>query len=254
MEEPDTMSLELLKSGDIERNPGPSTRSLERPTQEQCGKCSARFTNNAKPLTCIGCNLKFCKTKFACTGTTRWKIDKIASQGTGWSCMRCTVSAKNNDRAQPEVLVDVPTITRKCEQCKDTLTDKANPLTCGKCKKDFHKTKIECTGMSRWRVEKIIKEGKEWRCKGCRNERVPIPEPDPPDPPQPNDDNNQVKPGKCQHSECGNQIRKGVDFLICTGCKSHFHKRERCSQMTRKQVENLNRSTWTCLTCQEKKR
>ena len=166
--------------------------------------------------------------------------------------MRCTVSAKNNDRAQPEVLVDVPTTTRKCEQCKDTLTDKANPLTCGKCKKDFHKTKIECTGMSRWRVEKIIKEGKEWRCKGCRNERVPIPEPDPPDPPQPNDDNNQVKPGKCQHSECGNQIRKGVDFLICTGCKSHFHKRERCSQMTRKQVENLNRSTWTCLTCQEK--
>ena len=129
VEEPDTMSLELLKSGDIERNPGPSTRSLARSTREKCGKCSAEFSNNAKPLTCIGCNMKFCKTKFACTGTTRWKIDKITSQGTGWACMRCTSKAKNSDRVQQpetsETEDDSPTI-RKCGKCKDKLTDKAN--------------------------------------------------------------------------------------------------------------------------------
>ena len=61
-----------------------------------------------------------------------------------------------------------------------------------------------------------------------------------------------VKPGKCHASECRNQIRQGADFLICTTCKNHFHKQQRCSQMTRKQIENLNRNNWNCLGCQLK--
>ena len=132
MEEPDTMSLELLKSGDIESNPGPTNRSLERSTLEHCGKCRSHFTNNSKPLTCLGCSQKFCRSKFACTGTTRWKIDKLTSQGTGWSCMRCTARAKNTERAHAEASnedVTTPTLQRNQISHKSTNNQTTTAIT-----------------------------------------------------------------------------------------------------------------------------
>ena len=49
---------------------------------------------------------------------------------------------------------------------------------------------------------------------------------------------------------CLGPIRKGSDYLSSTSCKQHFHKQMKCSNMTRKQIEDLDRKTWTCLKCQ----
>ena len=130
-----------------------------------------------------------------------------------------------------------------CGDCGVKFSKNIKPLICSECKQGYHKT--NCSKESRWMADKIMAENKYWKCKPCREGRCPQPA-------NQTQTEEATPPGKCQASECRNKIKKGVDFLICSKCSSHFHKQERCSQMTRKQVENLDRKKWECLGCQLK--
>ena len=79
---------------------------------------------------------------------------------------------KSTERVHAESPSDNVTTpnTRECGKCKETITDKAKPIICDNCKKEFHKKKIDCTGITRWKIDKMFKEGIEWRCKECRSE------------------------------------------------------------------------------------
>ena len=114
-------------------------------------------------------------------------------------------------------------------------------MKCSTCVKSYHKT--TCKGETRWKMEKIIKEGITWSCKECRNGTGTATHQT-----NNNNHNNQVQPKKCR-ANCGSHIC--TDFLICSKCKHHFHKHQKCSHMSRKQIEMLDRSTWVCLGCQE---
>ena len=152
--EPDTVSQQLLKSGDIEVNPGPA----------HCGACNREFTLRNITARCGGCMKQFCKS--SCTGLTRWKIDKALREGTSWRCKECLGE-------QPE------------------KRNKKHPTTEG------------------------------------------------------------IIPGKCTADGCKRNIRATDDFLICSTCQKHWHKKRGCSEMTIKQVLNLgDRSTWGCPRCQ----
>ena len=60
-----------------------------------------------------------------------------------------------------------------------------------------------------------------------------------------------LEPGRCRATKCDKKIRASDDFLACSKCESQWHKNTRCSEMTRKQVENLgDRLSWICPTCE----
>ena len=65
---PNTVSQLLLRSGDVERNPGP------RPGDEDvCGDCGVQFTHASRPVQCGECSQRFCRTakpgvKVTCVG------------------------------------------------------------------------------------------------------------------------------------------------------------------------------------------
>ena len=60
-----------------------------------------------------------------------------------------------------------------------------------------------------------------------------------------------MTPSKCGNSKCkAKKIRARNDFLVCTKCKSQFHKQESCSGMTREQITRLDRKKWKCEACQ----
>ena len=135
--------------------------------------------------------------------------------------------------------------------CTTPFRRGSNPIECNQCHKKFHR---KCTGETRWAIDKITKEKKTWTCKECRNrDRTPdnndtITEPT--ENAQEPDEATQEpaeEPGLCI---CLGPIRKGSDYLSCTSCKQHFHKQLKCSKMTRKQIDDLDRKTWTCLKCQ----
>ena len=134
-----------------------------------------------------------------------------------------------------------PGVYGACGECNKDFTKKMTPIECSGCHRKFHKT--TCTGSTRWAIEKILAQNRDWNCTDCTAGRPPQQVQQPQAAPTP--------PGKCQGKDCGNQIRKGVDFIICTKCKAHFHKQQRCSEMTRQQVENLDRTIWQCLGCQQ---
>ena len=123
-------------------------------------------------------------------------------------------------------------------------------MKCNTCSAVYHKT--TCAGETRWRLDKLIKEGKPWSCKKCKDTtsgRTPTTEQEQ-EVGETNIRTEQVIPKKC-NAKCGSTIRKGTDFLICSKCECHYHKQQKCSKMSRQQVESLNRSTWECLGCQE---
>ena len=116
----------------------------------------------------------------------------------------------------------------------------------------------------RWTLDKLIKEGKSWSCKKCKdnsngnNRTIDNRSMEEPEEGENNNtsteqeqtNTEQVIPKKCS-ANCGSTIRKGTDFLICSKYELHFHKQQKCSKMPRKQVESLNHSTWECLGCQD---
>ena len=119
------------------------------------------------------------------------------------------------------------------------------PTRCTQCLKSFCKT--DCIG-NRWKIDKLLKEEKPIVCRECKGEFIP----------KINLFNEGIEPDKCRADKCHNRkIKKDADFLFCMQCRKQYHKQEKCCEMTRKQVERVDRTTWQCPACisnQEKHR
>ena len=133
-----------------------------------------------------------------------------------------------------------------CAQCGNPFMATSKPITCGTCSKNFCKSKEECTGMNRWNLSRAMRSGMHFACTTCKGK--------PPTPARgtrmhPSTDD--VPPGKCAAGKCRLQIKSRTDFLICSGCNSHWHKHIKCSEMSREQVVALgDRQTWKCPNCE----
>ena len=119
------------------------------------------------------------------------------------------------------------------------------PTRCSQCLESFCRT--DCIG-PRWKTNKLLEEGKPLVCRICKGETVS----------KKHSYNEGVIPDKCASSKCRRKkIYANDDFLLCTQCRRQYHKNEKCSEMTRKQVDRLDRARWQCPTCmsiEEKKR
>ena len=133
-----------------------------------------------------------------------------------------------------------------CAKCDRSLNGRAVVVECKKCKQRFHKS---CTHLTRFGIDKLIKTtGKEsFECKACLNNEEEIvttitePQPHNAEP---------SKPLRCAASKClKRNIRKTDRHLSCTTCDAKFHLHLRCSGMTRKQEERLDKSRWSCDGC-----
>ena len=81
---PDTVSLLLIRSGDIETNPGP----------DSCKDCGRNFTPKIVPVICTECQGRFCKTtrgaqKTTYIGLTRWKQERALEANRLITCRLC---------------------------------------------------------------------------------------------------------------------------------------------------------------------
>ena len=110
------------------------------------------------------------------------------------------------------------------------------PTECSQCRRSYCKT--DCIG-PRWKTDKLIKEGKPLICRICKGEKVSKKHPF----------NEGIEPDKCAGNCRRKQICKTDDFLVCIQCKKQYHKGEKCSEMTRKQVDRLDRARWQCPAC-----
>ena len=128
-----------------------------------------------------------------------------------------------------------------CKGCQKEFNRRSRPIECKSCGGRFHRA--TCTG-EKWAADKLIRQGREWECRRCRgidttSIRTTI------------NHNANIEPKKCSNSKCKkNKIKAGKDFLVCTKCEAQFHKKQDCSEMTREQINRLDRQTWTCNACQ----
>jgi hypothetical protein len=129
-----------------------------------------------------------------------------------------------------------------CEVCTQVFTGKHRPARCSQCSKQVYRSKRECTGLTRWQIEKILNEGQLFICRTCKGEKPHK---------EKTNWNEGVTPTKCAHAKCGGKLYARKDYLDCKHCPRQWHKMERCIGMTRKQVELLDRANWKCLPCQE---
>ena len=259
-------NIEKLKISGIEAWECTTCRGIDTDNSEQpkkFTKCKERF-RKAATVSCIKCNNSF--HKISCTDESRERIEYIVKNKLEWTCKSCRKgTADQQQEEQPEATRDEeqpeeqPEATRdeeqchSCGECGRRFSRRIKPMKCTTCSTSYHKT--TCTGETRWKLDKIIKENKTWSCRKCRdgdttttktttNDNITTEEP------EESTNTDQVVPLKCS-ANCGSLIRKGTDFLICSKCTHHFHKQQKCSNMSRKQVESLNRNTWECLSCQE---
>ena len=153
--QPDTVSQRLMKSGDVEVNPGPACK---------CGLCEKVFTMRNKPVTCDQCQRQFCKT--TCTGP-RWKTEKTLQDGKPWKCKICKGEPISRAHKYNEGITPTICAAPKCLQRK--LKAKDDFMVCTFCKKQYHLQK-KCSDMSRQEVKLVDRES--WKCPSCIEEQT----------------------------------------------------------------------------------
>ena len=133
----------------------------------------------------------------------------------------------------------------QCEGCMREFSSHYKPVACDECSRKFCRTardgaKLTCCGLTRWNLKKAL-ENKQLRCYICTGQDQQTPT---------HNKNNGVEPTECKASKCTNRkIRQRADFFQCQRCSSQFHKKGKCSQMTRAQAGTVNRATWICPNC-----
>ena len=255
--EPDTVSLELMKAGDVESNPGPVvTRSRSKscaeadhcttPCREAEGNKSEEARHPATPRIAetIRTRKKGKNCKIIPVTTRLWRCTRRAE---GHHCTSREEEGNPTEEAQhPKTKTKIKPNRKikknsnKCRGCKRGLSSVIKPITCEECAGKFHKS---CTGETKYKVDKMQKFDRKWKCKFCK---FGLSE---------EDDNKseayQVLPGMCMAVDCKDRrIRAGNDFLICSECKGQLHKKQECCRMSRQQVVNLDRTRWKCEGCQ----
>ena len=133
----------------------------------------------------------------------------------------------------------------QCGGCAREFTNLYKPVACNQCSRKFCRTaregsKLTCSGLTRWNLKKAV-ESKQLKCMICRGQEPQKPS---------NNKNPGIEPTECRANKCRTRnIRKKADFFICQRCNSQFHKKPKCSQMTRQQAITVNRATWICPNC-----
>ena len=135
-----------------------------------------------------------------------------------------------------------------CKDCGRAFSHHSRPVKCSACSSQFCRIakggqKSSCIGLTRWQLTKALETDKALVCRLCKGET----------PRKVHSYNEGVTPGRCAAPDCKckQKIKEGADFLICTACKRHFHKRNECSGMFRLEVEKLKRDVWICQICEE---
>ena len=135
-----------------------------------------------------------------------------------------------------------------CYDCGSNFSHQSKPVQCSECESWFCKIakqgqKTTCSGLTRWKLEKTLKEGKPIVCRICKGET----------PRHTHPFNEAIIPERCGKRGCKTKqkIKVTDDFLLCTRCFKQFHKKKACCGMTRKQVETLQRQRWVCTNCIE---
>ena len=102
---------------------------------------------------------------------------------------------------------------------------------------------MTCSGLTRWKLESALENGKPITCRMCKGEK----------PRKANPFNEGIIPGRCRSGKCSRKkIRKKDDFVVCQKCNKQYHTQEKCCEMTRKQLEILKREQWECPGCIDK--
>ena len=159
---PDTVSLLLIRSGDIETNPGP----------DSCKDCGRNFTPTSVPVTCMECQGKFCKTtrgsqKTTCIGLTRWKQERALEANRPITCRLCKGESPRKAHPFNEGVTPGRCAMPSCKT-KMKIRKGDDFMLCSKCFKQFHITKRECCGLYQKEAKSIDRS--KWECLLCRAE------------------------------------------------------------------------------------
>ena len=159
---PDTVSLLLIRSGDIETNPGP----------DSCKDCGRNFTPTSVPVTCMECRGKFCKTtrgsqKTTCIGLTRWKQERALEANRPITCRLCKGESPRKAHPFNEGVTPGRCAMPSCKT-KMKIRKGDDFMLCSKCFKQFHITKRECCGLYQKEAKSIDRS--KWECLLCRAE------------------------------------------------------------------------------------
>ena len=265
-EQPDTVSQQLMRSGDVESNPGPVTRSMARKgnqerhvkTCETCEACETCATCDTcwtrEPCeTCGACGTSqaceteayYCKEISREAEGTRPEVAQSPKKTSKIIVRKVTSNRKNSKKNglnhQPRKKASKEVRKEQCKKCGRGLSKHIVPIVCKECKGKYHQNHTE---ESRDRIDTIKKTGRPWTCKPCRRGT------DSQETEEPEETIERPTPGNCMAGNCEHRkIRKGADFLWCTACEGQLHKKTECSNMTRKEIENMNRNSWKCEGC-----
>ena len=164
--EPDTVSQQLMKSGDVESNPGPNT----------CKDCGRLFSGLNKPVQCNECGEEFCKTarkgqNTTCCGLTRWQLEQILKKDKRLLCRICKGESSRTRNIHHTIKDVVPGFCarRGCKSSKTRRLKKGQFLLCIRCRKQFHYRK-ECSDMTRKQVDILDRD--RWVCPNCEEDEV----------------------------------------------------------------------------------
>ena len=137
-----------------------------------------------------------------------------------------------------------------CKDCGRAFSHQSRPISCSSCHSRFCRIAkggqaSTCIGITRWQLMKALDSKKPIVCRLCKGET----------PRKVHQFNEGVTPGRCAAPgcKCKQKIKEGSDFLICTVCSKHYHKKKECSDMFRLEVEKLNRAVWACPACTEER-
>ena len=158
---PDTVSLQLLRSGDVETNPGP------RPG-ERCGDCGVRFSRQSREVQCGECMRWYCKTpkpgvNTTCAGYTRWKQSQMLEAGKPLKCRLCKGEdprrrEEENEGVEPGRCIGPNCIAKAKIRRRDPF------LICSKCDGHFHVQK-RCSEMTKGQLGTLDRS--TWECPIC---------------------------------------------------------------------------------------
>ena len=226
----------LVRSGDIEVNPGPT----EEEEKKKCGECKKTIRKGPGLLECCQCGVISHKQK-KCSGSTKHELEKMNT--TQWKCTQCKQgddiredgNADQEEEANQQAAKEPPA-NEHCRECNGYIKRGDNHLECVRCQKPCHK-KSDCSGMSRDRIRLMKKD--TWVCKECKDpETYAI---------QAARKSGAGRKAKC--FICKKLIRSNDRRMECSTCKKETHIKETCSGETRKAIESIKMENWKCPRC-----
>lgn len=147
--------LKLVRAGDIESNPGPTSQV------STCSKCNKTIATGTTPLTCNICHKMAHKT---CSGLSRYHYEKVAKGERKWTC--CDGNSNGNSvKQQGDKTSGSGPNVNNCQICQKTVRQGYRTLQCKNCKISIHQ---RCGGVTRDAWESRLRNA--WLCVNCDEE------------------------------------------------------------------------------------